>query len=357
MLRTLLLLVAVAALGCSSDSIPSLGNSSPTAENPLEFDEVSYFAAAPFVDSPFARPFVHEYSFVNKSQRPVKITKVVTGCSCAVVSYPRKQIAPNERGSIRLQVRLAGRRGQFDTDAVVIADGNERAATKLQIGAYVVRPPSVAPAILDFGQVRAGQQEKRSTTLKIPLGPAEELPEVTCSSDNSAFSCSVSSVELQEQGNAESKRRQAVATIHVSFRPDVAGRLQNDDLLVRVKDRVKPVRIELRASSVHPRFAVDPRELNFGQVPAEGASRIVRVRARAPDAQLSELTATWNGGSTPDATAEVRHVNNSEAEIEVRVGPEFSGVLDARLAISDGHGDIAYLLSCLGYSRTLNQQP
>jgi hypothetical protein len=62
-----------------------------------------------------------EYEVVNTGQVPLVITKAETGCNCAVTSYPKKPVQPNDTAIIKARFNAA-EAGFFSKTINVIAN-------------------------------------------------------------------------------------------------------------------------------------------------------------------------------------------------------------------------------------------
>lgn len=75
---------------------------------------------------------VHDYEFINKSGKAVKIGSVSLSCSCIEASYPHGEIAAGERGSIELSFFPAGAIGQVLRSMEVFdSEGNHLASLSM----------------------------------------------------------------------------------------------------------------------------------------------------------------------------------------------------------------------------------
>lgn len=54
-----------------------------------------------------------EFRVINNSQHPVVLERVLTGCGCARVALPAKQLAPGESATGTCDLDVRGRRGRF----------------------------------------------------------------------------------------------------------------------------------------------------------------------------------------------------------------------------------------------------
>ncbi|MBI5382775.1 MAG: DUF1573 domain-containing protein [Opitutae bacterium] len=93
-----------------------------------------------------------EFSFRNTGTKPVRIVSVTTGCSCMAATPAKELYAPGESGSIRAEVRLAGREGQMDKAIEVVTEEPDKTASKvtttLTIRLDIPQPVIIKPRLL-----------------------------------------------------------------------------------------------------------------------------------------------------------------------------------------------------------------
>lgn len=84
---------------------------------PVEFKSVSHDFGTIHADKGSVS---NEYVFTNVSDEPVVIMSVTNGgCGCTTPTYPRKPIAPGEKGVIKITFNPQGRRGEFNREVKV----------------------------------------------------------------------------------------------------------------------------------------------------------------------------------------------------------------------------------------------
>ena len=69
-----------------------------------------------------AGPAMHEFSFVNNSNRPVKILKVQASCGCTTPDWSKDPVAPGKTGFIQASFNPVGRPGYFNKSLTVTTD-------------------------------------------------------------------------------------------------------------------------------------------------------------------------------------------------------------------------------------------
>ena len=74
----------------------------------------------------------YTFSFVNKGEAPLLINEATASCGCTVPRYPRKPIAPGEKGEIEVIFDSSGKTGNF-RKTVTLKANTSPTITKLYI--------------------------------------------------------------------------------------------------------------------------------------------------------------------------------------------------------------------------------
>lgn len=69
-------------------------------------------------------PVTHEFTFVNSGSDPLKIISARAECGCTKPEFPQKEIAPGEKGVIKVTYNPLGRPGGFTKVITVRCTGN-----------------------------------------------------------------------------------------------------------------------------------------------------------------------------------------------------------------------------------------
>ena len=69
-------------------------------------------------------PVTHEFTFVNEGTEPLKINSAKAECGCTRPAYPKEEIAPGEKGVIKVTFNPLGRPGGFTKVVTVRCTGN-----------------------------------------------------------------------------------------------------------------------------------------------------------------------------------------------------------------------------------------
>lgn len=88
-------------------------------------------------------PVSHEFTFVNTGKDPVTIMSARAECGCTRPEYSRDEIAPGEKGTIKVTYNPLGRPGGFTKVVTVRCTGNP-GKINLKIRGTVIpkNPPS-----------------------------------------------------------------------------------------------------------------------------------------------------------------------------------------------------------------------
>jgi hypothetical protein len=156
----ILLLLMVAAGGARADQAIR-----PTPKLVIEETTHSF---APVVDGTIIS---HDFLVGNAGEEVLKISKVQTGCGCAVASYPR-QIPPGGEGKISIQFNTSGYGGRDIQEIISVStDDPQRPRTTLtmrgKVNAFVMVTPRYA---------RLNGKVGDPVTAVVRITPAEAYP-------------------------------------------------------------------------------------------------------------------------------------------------------------------------------------
>ena len=111
MIRTLPLLLLLLVFGCARD------------------EEVGTVVIPDVIDIGRVRangsPINTSFSIANNSSASVTIDRILSGCGCTVIAPPQQAIRPGETVEVAVKIDIFGRRGDFNTDLLVISTSEE----------------------------------------------------------------------------------------------------------------------------------------------------------------------------------------------------------------------------------------
>lgn len=88
-------------------------------------------------------PVIHEFTFVNKGLKPLKIESVRASCGCTTPAWTKEEVQPGETGFIQAQYNPRNRPGPFNKSLTVTTNTSD-APLRLYIkGNVVPKPKSV----------------------------------------------------------------------------------------------------------------------------------------------------------------------------------------------------------------------
>lgn len=88
-------------------------------------------------------PITHEFSFINKGMKPVKILGVKASCGCTTPDWSKEEIKPGETGFIQAQYNPRNRPGPFNKSLTVTTDASGTPLRLYIKGNVVPQPKSV----------------------------------------------------------------------------------------------------------------------------------------------------------------------------------------------------------------------
>jgi len=340
--------LVLALVGCSRKApSPDGAKAVNGVESVLKFDAKTHETAEPFHVGPGDRPTSqHTFTFRNTGTEPVSIATIKPACSCTTMSYTQTPIPPGGEGVITFAVDLEGRRGRFETYALVYTDQPNVIATKLTTADLVLRRPVAQPNAVEFTGAVAGQPATQTIEVSVDLKPGEELGSVTVKSGRAEITSQVGAPKVEVAGE---QVRVAAVPITLALTAERAGTLVEDTLTVSFAEPGRaPVTVPIRAQPVHAKFTVSPPSINFGPIPAAGTTRTVTLRASGPG-PLPKLVAR----SAPGTPVRVRldgAIGQVEQVLVVEVPAAAGRFVEGEIVLEDEDGKSPpYSLRYVGY--------
>ncbi len=95
----------------SATPSPTVNNktASSTVKDTIVWNELIH----DFKDVPTGPEATTKFYFINKTNRPIKITKVNPGCSCTATDFTKDEIAANDTGFINAAYKTSNTFGHF----------------------------------------------------------------------------------------------------------------------------------------------------------------------------------------------------------------------------------------------------
>jgi hypothetical protein len=339
--------VALVLLGCTRQAPPP-DRANTSVASALQFDARLHETAEPILVDPGERPTSqHTFRFRNVGTEPVSITTIKPACSCSTVGHTQTTIPPGGQGTITFAVDLEARRGRFETYALVYTDQPNAIATKLTTADMVLRRPGALPNVVEYTSAVAGRPVTQTVEVSVDLKPGEDLGQVTVKSGRPGITCQVGDPRVEVAGE---QVRVATVPLRVGLTAERAGTLIEDTLTVSF---ARPPRgsltIPVRAQPTHPQFTASPSSINFGPIPAAGATKKVTLRASGAG-PLPKLVARL----APDARVKVRlegATDQAERVVTVEVPAAAGRFLEGEIVLEDEEGrSPPYILRYMGYA-------
>lgn len=93
-----------------------------------------------------------DFRFTNVSSAPIRINRLVEGCSCIAASVSKETLGPHEAGSVRVRFKPFGYDGNSEQPVSVWLEGHQQ-PIELRVHAQVNPLLMPAPAQIDLGNV------------------------------------------------------------------------------------------------------------------------------------------------------------------------------------------------------------
>ena len=82
----------------------------------------------------------HVFTFINKGNAPLIITRASANCGCTKPVYPVKPVAPGKEGQIKVTYQPKGRPGSFSKNIYVYTNGEPERVVLLITGTVIPKP-------------------------------------------------------------------------------------------------------------------------------------------------------------------------------------------------------------------------
>jgi len=88
-------------------------------------------------------PIVHEFKFINNSDKPVKILNVKASCGCTTPAWSKESVEPGESGFIQAQYNPRNRPGKFHKSLTINTDYSDQPIRLYIKGVVTPKPKSI----------------------------------------------------------------------------------------------------------------------------------------------------------------------------------------------------------------------
>ena len=83
---------------------------------------------------------IRVFTFINKGNAPLIITRASANCGCTKPEYPVKPVAPGKEGQIKVTYQPKGRPGSFSKNIYVYTNGEPERVVLLITGTVIPKP-------------------------------------------------------------------------------------------------------------------------------------------------------------------------------------------------------------------------
>ena len=120
--------------------------------NALEFDRL-HITAEPMTEDDTPESFT--YTFRNKSQSSLTVSRIVSTCSCVQATCDRKVVAPGEYATVKVTYNPKGHPGSFERKIFVYTDENIQPSATLGLSVQVASgADKTGQFSVDMGKIR-----------------------------------------------------------------------------------------------------------------------------------------------------------------------------------------------------------
>lgn len=126
----------------SKEKLESVSNPVLSADSASFLFETRHIKAEPMNED--EAPAIFRYRFKNVSEDELKLSRIVTTCSCASASCPVSSVAPGESSEIIVRYDPKGHPGRFERKIFVYSDDEASPAAVLRLSVEVVNGADVS---------------------------------------------------------------------------------------------------------------------------------------------------------------------------------------------------------------------
>lgn len=102
-----------------------------------------------------AGPIIHEFKFINNSDKPIKILNVKASCGCTTPAWTREAVEPGASGFVQAQYNPKNRPGQFNKSLTISTDYSDQPIRLYIKGNVIPKPKTIEEELpTDIGGLR-----------------------------------------------------------------------------------------------------------------------------------------------------------------------------------------------------------
>jgi hypothetical protein len=250
--------------------------------------------------------YTGRFTFANLGTSTLRVGTPETTCGCTVASVTPDTLKQGEMGEIQFTLDLTNLRGP--TEKTITVPSNDPANPKVTLTIKTDIKPvfDVAPQLLAFGDVEAGETVKAVVTVKRVDGRKLAISQVAASSE-------FIRVQVEPVEESEGKEARLVVTATANGKPQTVS----DLLQIYVEGSPKPVLFVAMAGRLLGYLNVQPAALTW-KVPDRG-------RWPADGADATMLRSVVISSSKKDSPLELRDFASTVEVMIVKVVPVEEG--------------------------------
>jgi len=205
------------------------------------------------------------FIYSNTGTGTLRISRVRTSCGCTAVTPSRRELAPGEQGEIKVIFNSEHFTGNVVKHIYVHTTDPDNSIIRLEVRALVLAELAAAPAHIDFGNLRQGENIETLTEIYSPAGKPFTIEQISTQPE-------VLKTELEE--TIKGKRYK----LHVRLSDNPQAGSFADVITVRTSITDTPLRIPV-AGCIHQHTIISPQRIFFGFVNTSNApERTITIR-------------------------------------------------------------------------------
>lgn len=282
------------------------------------------------------------FPFINKSDRPVRITRVQTSCGCTSAKENQdKVIQPKASDSIKVVFDTTNKPGKNSKTATVYTDETDKQGYVLTFEGDVIQEVFAMPRNVAFGRVPSGTAATRTVDFISLSNPPAEILSV----ESSDPSLKVTKSETQDYTHTDGTAGK-LTTLTVSLPEDYKAPggnygAVNGMITIKTTDQRKPQIVIPASATIEAPFRLTPPSYMLGRLaPGEATSATIvlsslrnqdfTVTSTATNPPMENASITVLPGATP-GTARLQLNYTAPDEIKMH-----TGTIDIVITTADG---------------------
>jgi len=205
---------------------------------------------------------LHSFTLINTSKHPIRLLDQSSHSSCGCTSFelPKNSINPGEYTNIDVNVDWSSRSGYQEEVVTIKTDSTKNPEIKLTVRGVVVKRAVLSTHLLDFGQLKPGQQKTHIIQL---FQGIDKTPFHILKTDNNSKYISIKPNDSSNGSNSNSFHPSGIGDFAITFTaPEIRGQYNSVVVFYTDIEEQPELKLAIKASSTG-HFELKPNTLFF----------------------------------------------------------------------------------------------